>query len=211
MTNITILGASGFAGHHIAQESIARGHTVTAVSRSGSGTPGTRAVQGSVLEPEILERALEGADVVVGALSPRGDMVGRVKEAYESVADRLDGTDTRFIVVGGFGSLKTPEGVRIATTQDFPEDYRAESKELLDVLLMLETSRNLDWTYVSPAASFGAYNPNQTRHGVYRSSGDTPLFDEAGQSAISGPDFALAVVDEIERPQHRRAHVSFAY
>lgn len=211
MANITVLGASGFAGAHVVQEATARDHRVTAVSRSGAPEEGTCNIRGSVLDGAVLDEALSGADVVVGSLSPRGDMAGRVVDAYRNVAQRLNGTDTRFIVIGGFGSLKTPESERIANTDDFPEAYRPEARELLEVLLALETFDELDWTYVSPAANFGSYIPNQERLGRYRASDETPLFDEQGESAISGADLAVAVLDTIESGDHRRSHVSFVY
>ncbi|WP_395475405.1 hypothetical protein [Saccharopolyspora spinosa] len=49
------------------------------------------------------------------------------------------------------------------------------------------------------------------RTGTYRIGGDVALFDENGKSEISGADFALAVVDEIERHEHPREHISVAY
>ncbi|MGO1775881.1 MAG: NAD(P)H-binding protein, partial [Agrococcus casei] len=74
MTKITVLGATGFAGSSIAKEAASRGHEVTVVSRSAADLAGTRAVQGSVLDSAVLADALDGAEVVVGSLSPRGDM-----------------------------------------------------------------------------------------------------------------------------------------
>ena len=211
MTKITVLGATGFAGGNIAQEAIARGHELTLVSRSTPEMAGARVVQGSVLEADVLDSALDGAEVVVGALSPRGDMAGRVREAYAEIARRLAGTDARLVVIGGFGSLKTPDGGRIADTPDFVEDYRPEAREMLSVLLDLEKTEGLDWTFVSPAGAFGSFIPNQERRGVYRTGGDTPIFDDEGETAISGADFGLAVVDMIESGEHRGTHVNFAY
>ena len=37
------------------------------------------------------------------------------------------------------------------------------------------------------------------------------LADEQGNSAISGEDYAIAFLDEIERPQHRRRRFTVAY
>lgn len=150
-------------------------------------------------------------DVVVGALSPRGDMEGRVKEAYANIAGRLAGTDTRFVVVGGFGSMLAEDGSRIAHGDDFPEAFKTEAAELFSVLEILRETEGLNWTYVSPAANFGAYIPDQTRRGSYRLGTDVPFFDDNGESTISGPDFAIGVVDEIERAAHNREHISFAY
>ncbi len=213
MTRITVLGATGFAGGHIVEEAAARGHELTLVSRSTpqAAPDGARVIQGSVLDGDVLAQALDGADVVVGALSPRGDMEGKVADAYAEVARRLAGTPTRFIIIGGYGSLKDETGERIVETDAFAPEYRPESLELLDAFERVRDIEGLDWTYVSPAGMFGAYLPDQTRQGAYRTSGDTPLVSSSGESVISGPDFALAVVDAIEAGEHRLAHVHFAY
>lgn len=212
MAKITILGGSGFAGGWIAREAAARGHEVTTVSRS---TPadlpeGVRVQLGSVLDASTLDAALEGADVVIGALSPRGDMEGEVADAYVDVATRLAGSDARFLIVGGFGSLKGADGERIVTTDAFAPEYRPEALELFSAFERV-SALDVDWTYISPAGTFGGFVPDQTRRGEYRTGGDSAFFDADGQSTISGPDFALAVVDEIEADTHRREHISFAY
>jgi uncharacterized protein len=56
----------------------------------------------------------------------------------------------------------------------------------------------LDWTYLSPAAEIG---PGE-RTGKYRTTGDQLLTDSAGKSFISFEDYAVAVLDELERPKH---------
>ena len=210
MSKITILGATGFAGQNIAAEAASRGHDVTLVARSKPETEG-RVVQGSVLDAAVLDEALEGSEVVVGSLSPRGDMAGKVADAYREVADRIAGTDARLIIVGGFGSMLTPEGGRIADGDDFPEAFKAESLELFSVLEMLRGRTDVRWTYVSPAAEFGSYIEDQTRRGEYRAGGDVPFFDAEGKSAISGADFAIGIVDEAERGDSVGKHISFAY
>jgi putative NADH-flavin reductase len=68
----------------------------------------------------------------------------------------------------------------------------------------------LDWFYVSPAGGFGSHAPGRST-GTYRLGGDILLVDSAGQSNISGPDLALAVVEEIENPAHRRTRFTVAY
>ena len=61
----------------------------------------------------------------------------------------------------------------------------------------------LDWFYVSPAALFGSFAPGETT-GDYRLGGDELVTTEDGTSEISGTDFALAHVDEIEQRKHPR-------
>lgn len=213
MAKITVLGATGFAGGYIAEEAAARGHELTLVSRSTpqDAPDGARVVRGSVLDGDVLAQAIDGADVVVGALSPRGDMEGKVADAYADIAGRLAGSSARFIIVGGFGSLKDEAGERIVETAAFAPEYKPEARELFEAFERVGATDGVDWTYVSPAGTFGSFVPDQTRRGEYRTGGDTPLFDAEGQSVISGPDFALAIVDEIEAGAHSRQHIHFAY
>ena len=76
-------------------------------------------------------------------------------------------------------------------------------------MLRADTS-GADWFFVSPAAAFGSYNPGQPT-GKYRVGGDILLTDESGKSEISGADYALAFVDEIEHPAHHRTRFTVAY
>ena len=69
--------------------------------------------------------------------------------------------------------------------------------------MLKDSPETLDWFYVSPAASFGAWIPQHVT-GTYRTSGDVLLKDDDGNSEISGADLALAVLDEIEEPRHQR-------
>ena len=173
MTKITILGATGFAGSHIAAEAANRGHELTLLSRSTPQDPpgGARVITGSVLDGDVLSQALDGAEVVVGALAPRGDMEGKVADAYADVAARLAGTGARFLIVGGYGSLRDASGRRIVETDAFAPEYRPESEELLDAYERVAATE-VDWTYVCPAGTFGAFVPDQSRRGEYRTGGD---------------------------------------
>ncbi|KXO89120.1 NAD(P)-dependent oxidoreductase [Tsukamurella pseudospumae] len=74
----------------------------------------------------------------------------------------------------------------------------------------LRTVEDVDWFYLSPAASYGSFNPGEQR-GTYRTSGDLLLTDAEGNSEISGADYAKAFVDEIVAPAHRRERFSVAY
>ena len=85
----------------------------------------------------------------------------------------------------------------------FPDEYRAEASSQAQVLEALRTAQSsADWFYLSPAAYFGAHSPGQ-RTGSYRTGEDDVLVtDVEGNSAIGGADFAIAFVDEIEKPVH---------
>ncbi|WEK60547.1 MAG: NAD(P)H-binding protein [Candidatus Microbacterium colombiense] len=213
MARIVVLGGTGYAGRHIVSEGVSRGHAVIALSRSEPKDPvaGAAYVQGSALDIDSLAPALEGADAVVSALSPRGDMENSVLDALRDLAARLTGTETRLGVIGGAGgSLVAPGGPRLFD-QGFPEEYKHEAQVGIDSLALLEESEeSLDWFFVHPAEEFGPWAEGE-RTGHYRDGGDVIVRDADGKSFISGADLAVAVVDEIEQGNHHRERFTVGY
>lgn len=214
MARITVLGGTGYAGAHIAQEAAARGHEVSAVSRRAPESPleGVNYVSGDVLDEEFLNQLAAQSDLVMVALAPRDQMQGRVIEAVRKLIPAAAAAGVRLGVIGGAGALRVSEGgPRLIDTEGFPEEIKPESFEMLEVLEALqESEETLDWFYIHPAAGFGGANPGE-RRGTYRVGGEVMLCDHDGNSEISGADFALAILDEIEKPVHRRRRFSAAY
>lgn len=213
MTNIAIIGGTGFAGTAIAAEAARRGHHVTALSRSTPEKPvdGVTYVQGDA--QTATAEAIDGADVIVGALSPRAGSEGTLVKTYADLAQQAEKSNARLIVIGGFGSLRPEAGApRFAEGDAFPPEIAPEAREMKAVLdLLTEAPESLNWTFVSPGAEFGGHLPQAEPRGTYRTSGEVALFDADGKSAIGGADFATAVVDEVEAAAHPREHISFAY
>ena len=214
MARITVLGGTGYAGAHIAQEAAARGHEVSAVSRRAPESPleGVNYVSGDVLDEDFLSQLAAQSDLVMVALAPRDQMQGRVIEAVRKLIPAAAAAGVRLGVIGGAGALRVSEGgPRLIDTEGFPEEVKPESFEMLEVLEALqESEETLDWFYIHPAAGFGGANPGE-RRGTYRVGGEVMLCDHDGNSEISGADFALAILDEIEKPVHRRRRFSAAY
>ncbi|GLX53194.1 3-beta hydroxysteroid dehydrogenase [Streptomyces hygroscopicus subsp. hygroscopicus] len=211
MRKILIVGGTGYTGTNIATEAVARGHEVASYARSAPKAPvdGVTYTQG---EADDAARLVPGQDAVVAALSPRGDLVGRLLGLYQDIAAAADAAGARLIVIGGFSSLRPAPGEPRFAEGDLPEQFRSEAREMDAVREWLTTAApaSLDWTLVSPAGGYGAWAAGE-RTGTYRVGGEVALLDEQGRSEISGADFALAVVDEIERDAHPRAHISIAY
>ena len=136
----------------------------------------------------------------------------RLADVIGSVAKTAATHGTRLGVVGGAGSLHVTEGgPRVVDLPTFPEAHKGEALGQADVLALLrETPPDVDWFYVSPAATFGSYVPGEAT-GRYRVGGDVLLTDADGNSNISGADYAKAFVDEIEQPTHRRQRLNVAY
>lgn len=214
MTRVTVIGGSGYAGSHIVEAAAVRGLDVTSVSRGETAEQiaGVDYAKGSLTEAADRAAALDGADVVIVAVSPRADMAGRTRSAIAELAAETADAGVRLGVIGGAGSLLQSEGGPLVMDgPEFPDAVKPEAAEMGGVLEDLRAAPEaLDWFLVSPAASFGAWAPGEYR-GEYRVGGDVLLTDAAGRSEISGADFGVAVVDEIEEPKHRRARFTVAY
>lgn len=212
MTRIAVLGGTGYAGRNIVAEAVSRGHTVVSIARSvpGERAEGATYLEGSILDVSTLVGQLEGVDVVVVSIPARGDMLGKVRPAVTELVQALP-EGVRVGVIGGAGgSLVAPGGPRVIDV-DFPEEFKPEALEAIGVLEDLQADpTGRDWFFVHPAGGFGEWAPGE-RTGEYRTGGDVLVVDEDGNSFISGPDLAVAVVDEIERPAHHRARFTVGY
>lgn len=213
MARIAVLGGTGYAGSHIVAEAVRRGHTVVSVARSlpVARIPGATYVEGTLLDVPGLVAELDGVEVVISAVAPRGDMLGLVRPNLHALVSVLP-DDVRIGVVGGAGgSLVAPGGPRLVDTPEFTEEYRPEALEAYGILEDLQSAVTpRDWFYIHPAGGFGAWNPGE-RTGSYRDGGDVLVVDESGESFISGADLAVAVLDEVESPKHRRERFTVGY
>lgn len=214
MARISVFGGTGYAGSNIVAEAARRGHTVTSVSRHvpEERLGGVEYVEGSLLDADTRAKALADADVVVVSVAPRGDMAGSVHPGITALATEAERAGVRIGVIGGAGSLNVAEGgPQLFDTPEFPAEYKPESLEMAAVLDDFRAApASLDWFYLCPPAAFGGFAPGEPR-GNYRVGGDLLLTDDEGNSFIGGADFGAAVVDEIERADHRRARFTVAY
>jgi len=214
MARIKVLGGTGHGGAAVVAEAVRRGHVVTSYSRRPPSEPveGADYVTGSLLDDELLAETVRDADVVFEALSPRGELAGQLEGLLERLVDLADAAGVRLGVLGGASSLLVSEGgPRLLDVHDTPADLLPEVQTGINELEILKSSpETLDWFYLSPAASFGAWIPQHVT-GAYRLSDEVLLKDEDGNSEISGADLALAVLDEIEVPRHRRRRFHVAH
>jgi hypothetical protein len=76
-----------------------------------------------------------------------------------------------------------------------------------DALDYLRRVSDVRWTMISPAALIA----HGSRTGTYRGALDDLVVGEDGQSRVSTEDFAVAVADEIEHPQHVNERSTVGY
>jgi uncharacterized protein len=114
---------------------------------------------------------------------------------------------SRLLVVGGAGSLEVAPGVQLLDTPQFPAQYKATAEGARQALHLLRGEDGLDWTMLSPSALIA---PGE-RTGRFRLGRDELVRNAAGESRISVEDYAVAFVDELEKPAHRRQRFTVGY
>ena len=201
---IAIIGATGNVGSRLVDEALSRGHQVTAVARNASRLPPDEKLTFSsadATDPEQLSRALAGSDVVISATQ-----FVQVKPESLIVGVRRSGVK-RYLVVGGAGSLEGSPGQALVDSPGFPALYKEEALAGKAFLEALRKVDDLDWTMLSPSALF----TEGKRTGVFRLGHNSLLTAADGKSWISFEDFAVAMLNEVEHPQHIRQRFTVGY
>lgn len=201
---IAVVCANGKAGKLIAQEAVNRGHEVTAVVRSENRSAAQNVIVKDLFD--LTAEDLASFDAVVdafGAWTP--DALPQHSTSLKHLCDVLSGTNVRLVVVGGAGSLYvSPEHTAVvADGPDFPESFKPLAAAMGKALAELRERADVRWTYISPAGDFQAEGE---RTGSYILAGEELRLNDAGESIISYADYAIAMVDELERTDDAHIH-----
>ncbi len=215
---IALFGANGTIGSRIATEALRRGHQVTAIARDPAAfgaksqpqpLQDVSVVQGDVTDAASVASAVRGHDVVISAVGPghSGNFPMLVQAAHALVDGLPRAGVKRLLIVGGAGSLEVAPGQRLMDLPAFPAAWLPYARAHAEALDIYRGNTSLDWTYLSPADHI---LPGE-RTGSYRTGGDQLVKDAKGESRISAEDYAIALLDEIERPAHVRQRFTVAY
>lgn len=198
---IGIIGAAGKAGNLILKEALNRGHDVTAIVRNASKVKENV----NIIEKDLFDLTTEDLkpfDVVVNAFAaPIGQEHLYINATNALIEVLKYAPNTRLIVIGGAGSLYVDEEktTPLYKTPDFPDFIYPTAENAAKSLEILQQTDSIKWTFISPAAEFD-YEGKRT--GSYQKGKDHLIFNSKGKSYVSYADFAIALVDEIENPQH---------
>ena len=201
---IALLGATGFVDSALATEAAARGHDVTGLVRNPPRSSPVLRVSFRAVDlndATAFVSALAGHDVLVHAVKFVGSDPAKIIAAVKQA--RVP----RLLVVGGAGSLEIAPGKALVDQPAFPAEYKAEALAGRAFLEALRRETDLDWTYLSPSADF----TDGSRTGKFRLGKDQLLVGADGESRISAADYAIAMLNEIERPQHSRQRFTVGY
>jgi putative NADH-flavin reductase len=210
---IAVFGAGGRIGSRIVKEALNRGHDVTAVVRHPENYAyihdHLKVAQGDLFRAQDVGTGAFDQDVVVSAYSPpEGIPVSTIAEvAVPLIKGVKQANVKRLIIVGGAGSLEVEPGKQLVDMPFFPEEYKSTAQAHREALKLYMNEKDLGWTVISPAAEI---EPGD-RTGLYRTGGNQLLKDANGKSFITMEDYAAAVLDEIEIPQHIKGQMTVAY
>lgn len=211
---IALIGATGFVGSSILKEALDRGHEVTAIVRHPeklTAHPKLHARKGDVYNENEMARLVTGQDAVISAFNPgwtNPDIYNlHIKGIKAIIAAVKKAGIKRLLFVGGAGSLEVKPGVQSVDLPEFPKEWKQGALATREALNLLRQEPELDWSFLSPSADLSSGQ----RTGRFRLGKDQLLKDANGQSHISTQDYAVAMLDEVEKPSHVRQRFTVGY
>ncbi|MDD7317811.1 MAG: NAD(P)H-binding protein [Prevotella sp.] len=206
MKKIAVVAANGRVANRVIEEALGRGFDVTAFGRKENNTMTDKYIKKDIFD--LTADDLKGFDAVVDAAGAWTlETIHTIAQSAAYLSNLLRGSDTRLIVVGGAGSLYVGSE-RTSTLElqpDFPDIYKPVSAAHGLTLAILRAEKDVKWTYISPAADFQA---DGERTGKYILGGEQLTLNSRGESVISYADYAVALVDEIEKGSHLGQRIS---
>ena len=203
---IAVVAANGKAAGKIITEAVSRGLYVTGFGRNENNTDAQNYIRKDLFD--LTTEDLKGFDAVVDAFGAwTEETLPLHSTSLKHLCDILSGTDTRLPVVGGAGSLYVnPEHtMTVSDGPDFPDIFKPLASAMAKALGELRERSDVKWTYISPAGDFQAEGE---RSGKYIPGGEELTLNERGESVISYADYAIAMVDEIEKGDHIQQRIS---
>jgi uncharacterized protein len=211
---IALIGATGFVGSVILKEALDRGHEVTAIVRNPDKlTPHAKLLpkKGDVYNEDEVARLIAGHEAVISAFNPGWSNPDIYNQQVRGMRAIINGVKKagikRLLFVGGAGSLEVKPGVQSVDLPEFPVEYKQGALATREALNMLQNETGLEWSFLSPSADVF---PGQ-RTGKFRLGADQLLTNAQGESRISVEDYAMAMIDEVEKPKHIRLRFTVGY
>ncbi|MDD6120473.1 MAG: NAD(P)H-binding protein [Selenomonadaceae bacterium] len=204
--NIAVVAANGRVARKVITEANQRGWDVTAFVRKEAPSEAQHVIVKDIFD--LTKDDLTGFDAVVDAFGAwTEETLPQHSTTLAHLCDILAGTETRLLIVGGAGSLYL-DGTHTTQVKDapnFPSEFLPLATAMGKALAELRQRNDVNWTYISPAGDFQA---DGARTGKYLLAGEEFTLNSKGESIISYADYAIAMVDEIEKGNHVKERIS---
>ena len=216
MKKVTLIGASGFVGTALLNELLSRGHMVQAIVRNPKKIQVTNdkltVKAADVSDKSTLVELCKGSDVVISAYNPGWNNPSIYNETLKNYPIILNSVKEakveRLLIVGGAGTLFCAPGLRVVDSGAIPDAIMGGVKSLGEFYLnTLMKEDQLDWVFFSPAGLL----EDGKRTGTFRLGKDDLIVDKEGQSHISVQDYAMAMIDEMEKEVHHKERFTIGY
>lgn len=217
---IALIGATGYVGTHILKEALDRRHDVTGIARHADKLADqerlTKVSHDILQDTNATGELLSDHDVIIYAYNPKRQSVDpdifeqHVAGHRAIIAAANKSNVTRFLAVGGAASLKLDSGEEFIDSDQFPsqfDEFKPGIRGTRELYYLLKEEKDLDWVFLAPSAILA---PGE-RTGSYRTGKDHLLFNSEGISTISLEDYAVAMIDEMEKPQHHQERFAVGY
>lgn len=203
---VAVICSNGKVGKLVVKEALAAGFEVTGFARGENKSEAKKYVQKDIFD--ITKQDLTGFDVVVDAFGAWTEPeLPNHGKSLAHLCGLLSGTKTRLLIVGGAGSLYTNKEhtARVMEGANFPDIFKPLANAMGSALDDLRKRNDVQWTYISPAADFQADAP---KTGKWLWAGEELTLNTKSESIISYADYAIAMVDEIEKGDHIQQRIS---
>ncbi|SHO43690.1 NmrA family NAD(P)-binding protein [Anaerocolumna xylanovorans] len=203
---IAIIGATGMAGSALYKESTLRGHDVTAIVRDKEKAVSLFGSGAKVIDKDIFDLTksdLEDFEVIVNAFATAPakaylhlDLAAKLIGFFrETKSPRL------FFILGAASLLDENGKLYLDTLKTVPDaaSWISIPTEAYKTLNFLRGIENVNWVGVSPSVTFIAGEATVPLLGT-----DSLLTSGKGESIVTSGTMAVAILDEIEKPQFIR-------
>lgn len=198
--SVSLTGATGFLGWHIAAAFQRAGWTVRAIVRPGNTKPLPAGVESreSALHAAALRPAIAGSDVLVhaAALTRSGneDVLRAVNvDGTRAVVDAVNDTGARLVFISSLAAAGAGTPERPAREDDVPNPLTAYGRSKLAAEAAVRAEARVAWTILRPSSVYGP-----------RDRGFLPLFRLASRGRfllVAPPDTAFTLIhaDDVAR------------
>jgi putative NADH-flavin reductase len=211
---VALIGATGYVGSRIMVEALQRGHEVSAIARRPEKlppVPNLSQLKGDVFDREGMAALLAGHDAAINAFHPGwgsfDDGALQLRGAQAILDACRQAGVPRLLQVGAAGTLEVQPGLDLLDSPAFPSEMVSGACGARAVLALLHKERDVQWSVLTPSA---VLEPGR-RRGSFRVGDDALLTSDVGVSSISLEDYAVALIDELENPQHAGQRFTVGY